>query len=172
MEYAKGVGRQGSRAGSGAVEVNSVDVLDDHGNSTDEVVSGGRLRIRIRFELKQPLSKPEILVGTHTTDFVYLSASSTDMLQDSPTLAAGEHEVEYAVASFPLVPGLYGIRFTVMDENRKLVFGGENLKLFYVVPTPGETRDLPARMLDLPTGWKIDGKDIAAPRTDRRTNVA
>jgi hypothetical protein len=77
-------------------------------------------------------------------------------------LAAGTHEVEYAVASFPLVPGLYGVRFAMMDEDRKLVFGGENLKLFYVIPTPGETRDLPARTLNLPTQWKMDGKEIAA----------
>ena len=111
-------------------------------------------------------------MGTHTTDFLYLSASSTDLVQESPRLLAGEHEVEYAVASFPLVPGLYGVRFALMDENRKLVFGGENLKLFYVVPVPGETRDLPARTLDLPTRWKIDGREIGSSRADRRAVLA
>jgi ABC-type polysaccharide/polyol phosphate transport system ATPase subunit len=172
MDHVKSSKQQASRVASGAVEVLSVDVLDDNGKPTDEVVSGGRLRIRICFDLKKPLDKSEILVGTHTTDFLYLSASSTDLPQESPRLAAGTHEVEYVVASFPLVPGLYGVRFAVMDEDRKLVFGADNLKLFYVVPKPGETRDLPARTLDLPTYWRIDGKEIAGPRADRRTNVA
>jgi lipopolysaccharide transport system ATP-binding protein len=161
-DYAKSVGQQRLPAGLGAVEILSVDVLDDDGVPTDEVVSGGRLRIRICFDLKKTLDKSEILVGTHTTDFLYLSASSTDLPKESPRLAAGTHEVEYVVASFPLVPGLYGVRFAIMDDNRKLVFGGENLKLFYVIPTAGETRDLPARTLNLPTQWKMDGKEIAA----------
>jgi lipopolysaccharide transport system ATP-binding protein len=161
-DYAKSVGQQLLRAGSGAVEIVSVDVLDDSGIPTDEVVSGGRLRIRIRFELQQPLEKSEILVGTHTTDFFYLSAASIDLVQDSPRLAAGAHEVEYAVASFPLVPGLYGIRFSILDGNRKVVFAGENLKMFYVVPQPGEPEDLPARTLNLPTEWKVDSKQVCS----------
>ena len=172
MDHAKSSAQQGLRSGSGPVEILAIDVLDDNGNPTDEVISGGSLRIRIRFDLKKPLDKAEILVGTHTTDFLYLSASSTDLVQGRRGLSAGAHEVEYAVASFPLVPGLYGVRFAVMDEERKLVFGADNLKLFYVVPKPGETRDLPARTLDLPTHWKIDGKEIAAPRADRRAVLA
>jgi hypothetical protein len=59
-----------------------------------------------------------------------------------------------------------------MGADRKLVYGGDNLKLFYVVPKPGETKDLPARTLDLPTTWKIDGKEIPTPRADCRAVVA
>ena len=172
MNHIKNSAQNAGRKSSEAVELVSVDVLDDSGMPTDEVVSGGKLRIRVRFELKRSLVKSEILVGTHTTDFLYLSASSTDLFKESVGLSAGAHEVEYAVASFPLVPGLYGVRFAVMDGDRKLVFGGDNLKMFYVVPKPGETRDLPARTLDLPTYWKIDGKEIAGPRADRRAALA
>jgi lipopolysaccharide transport system ATP-binding protein len=136
------------------------------------VISGGKLRIRIRFDLKRTLDKAEVLVGTHTTDFLYLSASSTELPTAHGTVPAGLHEVEYVVSSFPLVPGLYGVRFALMDSENKLVFGGDNLKLFYVVPKPGEVRDLPARTLDLPTYWKMDGKEIAAPRADRRAMLA
>lgn len=167
MNHIKNAAQNTVRKSSEAVELGSVDVLDDSGAPTDEIVSGGKLRIRVRFQLKHSLIKSEVLVGTHTTDFLYLSASSTDLFKDSVSLSAGAHEVEYTVASFPLVPGLYGVRFAVMDGDRKLVFGGDNLKMFYVVPKPGETRDLPARTLDLPTCWKIDGEEIAGTRADR-----
>jgi lipopolysaccharide transport system ATP-binding protein len=163
MDHVKSSADKSSRRSSEAVEIVSVDVLDDGDESTDEVTSGGKLRIRIRFDLKRTLDKAEVLVGTHTTDFLYLSASSTELSATHGTVPAGLHEVEYVVASFPLVAGLYGVRFALMDGENKLVFGGDNLKLFYVVPKPGETRDLPARTLDLPTRWKVDGMEINTP---------
>jgi lipopolysaccharide transport system ATP-binding protein len=163
MDHVKNSADKSSRRTSEAAEIVSVDILDDSDESTDEVTSGGKLRIRIRFDLKRTLEKAEVLVGTHTTDFLYLSASSTELPAANGTVPAGLHEVEYVVASFPLVPGLYGVRFALMDHENKLVFGGDNLKLFYVVPKPGEARDLPARTLDLPTRWRVDGMEINNP---------
>mgnify|MGYP001817283487 FL=1 len=150
---------------SGEVELLSVDLFDDNNQQTDSLVSGDTLRVRVRFKLHKPLKKPEIVVGTHTTDFFYLSASSTALIEDRPDLDAGIHEVDYIVPSFPLVAGTYCVRFAVFDQNQRKVFTGETLKIFTVLPTSMEVRDAPMRRLYLPTSWRLDGTHYDGPLT-------
>ena len=64
-------------SGSGEVTLNSIDILDDIGTTVNEIESGGRLRIRIRFTLQHDLDGIEIVAGTHRTDFIYISSAST-----------------------------------------------------------------------------------------------
>jgi hypothetical protein len=115
--------------------------------------------------LKQPLQRPEIVVGTHTTDFFYLSASSTALIEDRPDLDIGSHEVDYIVPSFPLVAGTYCVRFAVFDKNQRKVFTGETLKIFTILPTSMEIRDAPMRRLYLPTQWQLDGVHYNSPHS-------
>ena len=70
---------------SGEVELISIDILDPDGNPTDEISSGGKLTARVRFKLNRPMTRPEFHVGTHTTDFVYLTGHSTASLDHRPT---------------------------------------------------------------------------------------
>lgn len=140
---------------SGEVEILGIDILDADGRVIDEIESGGMLRVRVRFELKRPLEKPEIVVGTHTTDFVYLSSSSTALFDDRPDYPAGVHEVEYIVPLFPLVAGAYCIWVAIFDQNRRLLFVGETLKMFSVISTDGEVREAVLRMLNFPTEWRL-----------------
>jgi ABC-type polysaccharide/polyol phosphate transport system ATPase subunit len=143
---------------SGEVELLSIDILDLEGNSIEEIASGERLRVRIRFQLKQGLEKPEIVVGTHRTDFVYLTAGSTAVFDDRPDYPAGAHEIEYIVPSFPLVSGIYCIRFGFLDKNRRLLFHGETLKTFSVATNNDEVKQAGLRSLNVPTRWKMNGK--------------
>ena len=122
------------------------------------IQSGDTLHVRIRFELKRDLKKPEIAVGTHRTDFVYLTASSTATLKDQPDYPAGQHEIEYIVSTFPFVSGTYCIRFAILDQHRRAIYYGETLKLFSVLPLANEAKQAELRMLDLPTKWKLDGQ--------------
>ncbi len=142
---------------SGEVTLGSVDLLDEQGRLTDSLPSGGKLRVRVRFSVNRVLKRPEIVVGTHTTDFFYLSASSTALIDDRPDLDPGAHEVEYIVPSFPLVAGTYCIRFAIFDQYQRKVFTGESLKIFTIVPNALDVRDAPMRRLVLPTRWRVDG---------------
>lgn len=150
---------------SGEIELLSVDLLDEQGQLADSLPSGGTLRVRVKFIVNQPLHRPEIVVGTHTTDFFYLSASSTALIEDRPDLEVGTHEVEYIVPSFPLVAGTYCVRFAIFDQHQRKVFTGETLKIFTVLPTSLEIRDAPMRRLYLPTQWQLDGIHYDNPVT-------
>lgn len=152
---------------SGEIELLSVKILNQQGQPADSLPSGGELRVRVNFRVSQPLQKPEIVVGTHTTDFFYLSASSTALIEDRPDLDIGTHEVEYIVPSFPLVAGTYCVRFAIFDQHQRKVFTGETLNIFTVLPSPADIKDAPMRRLHLPTQWLLDGvphnSPIAAP---------
>ncbi|MBW1793699.1 MAG: ABC transporter ATP-binding protein [Deltaproteobacteria bacterium] len=154
---------------SGELELLGIDILDADGRLIDEIESRGMLRVRVRFELKRPLEKPEIVVGTHTTDFVYLSSSSTALFDDRPDYPAGVHEVEYIVPSFPLVAGAYCIRFGILDQHRRLLFHGETLKMFSVTTTDGEVRDAGLRTLNLSTQWKLGGEAYFATKSSNNS---
>jgi hypothetical protein len=148
---------------SGEVELVSVNLLNERDQPSESISSGGMLRVRLLFTLNRTLERPEIIVGTHTTDFLYLSAASTALLDNRPMLSVGTHEVEYIVPSFPLVAGPYCIRFAVFDEHRRLLFSGENLKTFTVLPIQHEVLEAPMRKLNLPTQWRLDGVPYSAP---------
>ena len=147
---------------TGEVDLVSIDVLDEQGQVTNSIPSGGTLRVRAKLNFNRHLERPEIIVGTHTTDFFYLSASSTATLENQPDLEIGSHEFEYIVSSFPLVSGQYGVRCAVFDQNRRNIFAGESLKTFNVLAPPLEVREPPARKLNLQTQWRVDGKACKA----------
>ena len=143
---------------SGEVGLLGIDILDDDGKPIEIIESGGKLRVRVKFDLKRKLEKPEFIVGTHTTDFIYLTSATTAMYDDRPDYEEGVHEVEYVVRTFPLVAGTYCIRVIMFDCNRRLLFSGETLKTFAVVQSKEEMREPPLRKLNLDTEWKLNGQ--------------
>lgn len=149
---------------SGEVELLEIVLLDAEGRLVQEIESSGMLRIRVRFELKRPMEKLEVVVGTHTTDFIYLSAASTGVFDDRPDYAAGVHEVEYIVYSFPLVSGIYSIRVAMFDRHKRIILAGETLKTFTVAPNYREVREPPLRKLNLPTEWRLNGRTYDASK--------
>jgi ABC-type polysaccharide/polyol phosphate transport system ATPase subunit len=149
---------------SGEVERVDVAVLDQLGNETTGIAEGSPLHIRIRFTLNQPLTNPEFHVGTHTTDFIYLTGESTAVLHNSQECSIGTHEIEHIIPFYPLVAGTYGIRFAVIDQRGRVVFHGESLKFFTVTK---QNMDTPLqdelRLVAVPVQWVLN--DTRYPRT-------
>lgn len=170
-------GAHGARSNitsSGEVELVSIDVLDDADQATKSIQSGGMLRVRVRLKFNTPLKRPEIVVGTHTTDFFYLSASSTATLNNQPDFNAGIHDIEYLVPDYPMVAGAYCIRCAVFDQNRRNLFAGESLTTFNVLPTKMEVREARGRRLNLLTHWRLDGvtyESFTKQRISKATNI-
>ncbi|WP_413438381.1 ABC transporter ATP-binding protein [Sulfuriferula sp. GW1] len=135
-----------------------IEILDANGCPTETLGSGEPLRIRVRFQLDRFVKKPEIVVGTHTTDFVYLTAASTADFEDRPDYMPGEHEIEYLVDSFPLVGGTYCIRLIFFDEFARPLFQGETLKMFSVREGKGDRHESGWLTLKIPTKWRLQGR--------------
>ena len=143
-------------------ELLSLDVIDEKGSAIESIESRSPLRIRARFSLRKSYIKPEIIIGTHTTDFVYLTASSTSTFGDRPDMAKGIHEVICTVDSFPLIEGAYAVRLSVFDQYRFTLFSGESLKTFKVLETKGARTEQGWLTLNLPTTWTINNNNYHA----------
>jgi len=117
---------------SGEVNIEQVDILDENDEPSESITEGSTLKIRIRFTSEKELIKPEFHVGTHTTDFIYLTGESTALLKKDFSFPAGTHEIEQHIPNYPLVPGSYGIRVAVIDQQGRVLFHGESLKFFSV----------------------------------------
>lgn len=139
-------------------ELQDVRIVNDDGEDVEHIESNGTLRVRVRFEVKRPLKKAEFVVGTHTTDFMYLSAASTGVFSDRPDYQTGIHEVECIVPWLPLTEGSYCVRVAVFDQYKRKVFIGETLKIFDVISRETSIQKAPLKTLDLPAQWKLDGK--------------
>jgi hypothetical protein len=147
---------------SGEVQSIDVKVVDSQNNFTDSIMEGGALRIKIRFTLNQALTNPEFHVGTHTTDFVYLTGESTAVLGQFHEYSVGTHEIEQLIPFYPLVPGTYGIRVAVIDQRGRVVFHGESLKFFNVT---AKLMDAPLqdelRLVAVPVQWVLQGHAVS-----------
>jgi hypothetical protein len=139
---------------SGEVKLCSVAIIDRNGVEVESIVEGGELRIKIIFSIDRPFDNPEFHIGTHTTDFIYLTGESSAILGRKHKYESGQHEIEQIIPTYPLVPGTYGIRFAVIDQSGRVVFHGESLKFFNVV---SKSMDAPMqdelRLLAMPVKW-------------------
>jgi len=151
-------------SGSGEVTIDSIDVLDDLDHSVNEIESGGRLRVRIRFTLLHDLEGIEIVAGTHRTDFIYISSASTRDVLPNAAFSRGAHEIEYIVPTFPLAAGTYSVRLVFLDKNWRFLFNGESLKTFTVKAKRLETMNSQWKTVDLPTELSVDGKHYVLPQ--------
>jgi ABC-type polysaccharide/polyol phosphate transport system ATPase subunit len=140
---------------SGEVELIDVRIRDDKGQVKEAIVSGEPLNICVRFRLHSHLERPEFHVGTHTTDFFYVTGNSTALVDERPDFPVGEHEISLRVASYPMKPGVYGVRFAVLDKRRRVLFHGETLHVFSVLASASEALQDEFRLVDLPASWSL-----------------
>jgi len=140
---------------SGEADLVSIGLVDERGDYVSGIASGAPLRVKVTFSLKAPLKAPELIVGTHTTDFFYLTASSTASIADRPDLDVGTHQVQCTFRGFPLTPGAYCLRFAIYDQDRRAVYLGDNLATFEVRGTVAEAREEGLRMLEIPADWSL-----------------
>ncbi len=141
---------------SGEAENVEVELLNDQNQITNSITEGETLKIKIKFHLNKPLQNPEFHVGTHTTDFVYLTGESSAVLGEAIELNAGNHEIEHHIPAFPVVPGTYAIRVAIINQQGRVLFHGESLAFFNVL---AKSTDAPLqdelRLISVPVEWKL-----------------
>ena len=147
---------------SGEAEVLDVRILNASGRVVESITSGERVTIRVQFRLHARLERPEFHIGTHTTDFIYLTGSSSALIEWRPDLDAGIHNVTQSIDSYHVKPGTYCVRFAILDKHRRVVYHGETLHVFDVLPRVNEALQDELRMFDIPVSWSIDGCEHAA----------
>jgi len=144
---------------TGEVDVLELSLEDEAGRKIDQVRTGAAFSIRVRLRCPANQDNVTIGLGIHTTDFVYLTTHSSEIIGSRTDLGVGDHDVYFRVSHLPLLPGVYMWRMGITcGEIYRTVFYGENLLQMLVV-SPGHAR-LPASMRDgffsLEGAWDFD----------------
>ena len=146
-----------AQATTGEIAIDKVIVSNSGDERLDEIPMDQGLRIRIAFRSFSEIRGLSIDVGIHTTDFVFVTRTSTAMAGVHPDLPAGEHVVECVVDRIALNPDSYALGITIRDRYERLVWQGANISAFTVVPGHVDRSRLPihAALLYLPFRFSI-----------------
>jgi hypothetical protein len=142
----------------GEINVSDISLFNGGGKLTDVLEMHGTVRIGVRFEVLTDLSSLGILLGIHTSDFVYITTTTTDTLFSRPDFRKGSHYFECYLDDMVLKPGSYSLRLSFYDRYERVVWYGENLKNFKVIATDADSFKLPrSGLIDLKFNWDFDG---------------
>lgn len=120
------------------------------------VLTRSPARIIVDFDCHVPLNSPDIIVGFHTLDSVFVAAANTGRLSTAPNFAPGRHRVECLFPDIILLPGVYHIRLVFLDCHRRMMWGGHRLCTFQVLPTSeSNVMRIPLGLVDIPFEWRL-----------------
>lgn len=148
---------------SGEIAVNSIHLLSDGGTEPlSEIEAHAAIRVVVDFRCRTPLHAPEIIVGFHTTDMVFIAAASTAGRAGPVDFPAGEHRIECRFTDVSLLPGTYQMRLAFFDRHRRSMWIGNRLCSFRVVPAAGvNLMHIPLGLVDMPAEWRLPSAEAA-----------
>jgi ABC-type polysaccharide/polyol phosphate transport system ATPase subunit len=141
---------------TGEIEVTSVEVFPDGAAApADDVVLHKPMSVRVHFTAHRRISFPEVIIGFHTNDFVYVGSASSAVLREREQALEGPQVLECTLPDMVLRPGVYYVRLVFSDQFHRLIWYGESLRKFRVVADEGiDSAKLPERgLVDLPIDW-------------------
>ena len=103
------------------------------------------------------ISRPEVIIGFHTNDFVYVGSASSAALREGEQAFEGPQVLQCTLSDTVLRPGIYYIRLAFSDGFRRAIWYGESLRKFRVVADETvASAKLPERgFIDLPITWNF-----------------
>lgn len=145
---------------SGDIDVHAISLdMGEGEESAGVLVSHGHARIAIDFSTRINLEAPDIIVGIHTSDLVYIASANTGRLDSPPDFPAGRHRVECRIRDMTLLPGVYHLRVAILDKHRTTLWHGQRVCTFRVSAAPGtNTMRIPHGLVDMPFEWIIHGR--------------
>jgi ABC-type polysaccharide/polyol phosphate transport system ATPase subunit len=157
---------------AGVVTVQGIEILGAHQTSgATEIPLHGAVRIRLTVLAYRPIVRPEIVVGAHTPDLVYVFSMSSALSPTCPDLPKGLTRIECTIPDVPLRPGQYALRIAILDQMRHILWYGENLHPFHSVPGRIDVTRIPELGLThLKCDWTFTEIDEIVP--DRTSEIA
>jgi lipopolysaccharide transport system ATP-binding protein len=121
---------------TGDVEIIDLYFTDDVGIRTGKIEYSSDVSVVLEISCLKDMLQPVFHIGIHTTDFVYLTTtSSPDGLCDNKLLP-GIYKIKIKINNFSLLPGAYSIRVSIDVENPiKNILYGDGLFHFTVTST-------------------------------------
>ena len=139
---------------SGEVTLEKISLFDENGQEVEDLVAGKAATIRCQFSAHKNIENVEIIVGFHTTDFIYIASMGTAHLETKPNLTKGMNSINCKIGHIPLTPGVFALRVGIFDQYRRSIFYGETLKIFLVKSERVLITQMDSMgVVDIPANW-------------------
>ena len=137
------------------LDFTSVEIFNDKHDNTDSIECLSKMNIEISFNVLKPLKNICFLIGIHTPDFVFLTA--TNSIDETHDYLPGEHRVAMTISSMTLLPGVYSIRVWIGTPEGKVSFDADNLKSFTITSEDHLlTRQQEMGLFNLDANWQFE----------------
>ena len=108
----------------------NVEIVDGAGGSLEKIGYNQPFKIRVEFNLLQPVKNLVCFASIHTTDFVQVSANET--YKTPKDFDVGHHFFELTCSSMTVLPGVYSIKLWIGTVDGQVKFVANNLANFQV----------------------------------------
>ncbi|WP_341328151.1 ABC transporter ATP-binding protein [Methylotuvimicrobium sp. KM2] len=139
---------------SGLIDVKKIELLNDQGETIKEVGLHEPLTVRVTFECKKAIERPEVVIGMHTSDFVHVLSVSNALPDIRPKLELGIHQVTCRLSDIPLRPFSYSLRLAFLDQYRRMQWYAENIMPIAIVAGIYDITRLPeVGLINIESSW-------------------
>lgn len=153
-----------AQQGTDIVRVLKVETLDDEHKPQNGTGMHDPLTIRVTFACTKKLVRPEIVVGLHTSDFVHVLAVGNALSESRPDFEPGIHQATCRIADIPVRPFSYGLRLTILDQYRVLLWYAENIQPVLITPGRHDITKIPeVGLVDMPGKWSFSTLEKNTP---------
>ncbi len=152
-----------------AVEVTSEKYID--GTPVCPLFSD--LCLQVTLYVPRPIKNVEINIGLHNPEMIFMTKSSTSLLDNPIDLVSGTHTIEMVIDRLSLCPGTYGVGMGIYDWTRRPLWTGNHL-IWLLIEAPSElVPKLPQGTLAyMPAQWSIsDGRNTTVDNKQPSSTV-
>ncbi len=144
------------RFGTKEIEILKVEFLDEESIERKMFKRGGKLRLRICFVAKKPISDPEFSIGFFSQDGAMISYPTTRDHNVLTGFLEKEGEINYLIKSIPLNVGKYFISVGCWDSTGHVPYD-QHEKLYELIVVDGAIDGASERFgyMYIPATWKI-----------------
>ncbi len=155
------------------VDLEHITLHDQNGQEIKDIAMGNEITIRCIIKAKRKIPKPEVIFGFHTTDFFYISSMGNGHIQDRPDIIPGENVIECHIPNLTLMPGVYAVRFGILDNVPKEIFYGEMLTTFSVITDKIPRAKLPGLgIVYMPAELRLYPRNLMNTKFENRIKYA
>jgi lipopolysaccharide transport system ATP-binding protein len=143
------------RWGSGEVEITDVRFFAQNGDERYIFETGESLMVRMKYTAKQRIDKPVFGIAIHRIDGVHINGPNTKTSGYQIKFIDGEGEMDYSIASLPLLDGTYQLSAAIYDDARTHAYDHHHQKYTFKVVRGKIMDDL--GVVYIPCKWELRG---------------
>jgi len=155
------------------IEVLGVELISEKRNDGTPVCPlFSDLHLKVTLNAPNPIHNIEINIGLHNPEMVFMTKSSTSLLNRPIDLVSGNNIIDMVIDQVSLCPGTYGIGMGIYDWARRPLWTGNRLVWLVVEATSELAPKLPQGTLAyMPAHWSISDGNNKISYTKQSTSI-